>query len=132
MAAMAGIGVLVAGFTLAAKKGIELASDLTEVQNVVDTTFQNSASVINEWSKKSLNAYGLSSLQSKKYTGTIGAMIKSMGVSDSKMVGMSTTLAGLTGDFASFYNLEHESAFQKIRAGISGETEVYSGNDNPK
>ncbi len=36
---------------------------------------------------------------------------------------MSLTMTGLAGDFASFYNLEHQEAFDKIRSGISGETE---------
>ena len=36
---------------------------------------------------------------------------------------MSTAMVGLAGDMASFYNLDHEEAFNKIRSGISGETE---------
>jgi hypothetical protein len=36
---------------------------------------------------------------------------------------MSTDLAGLAADMASFYNLDFDEAFQKIRSGISGETE---------
>ncbi|HEY0828949.1 MAG TPA: DNA-binding protein, partial [Bacilli bacterium] len=36
---------------------------------------------------------------------------------------MSQNLSGLAGDFASFYNLSTNEAFDKIRAGISGETE---------
>jgi hypothetical protein len=36
---------------------------------------------------------------------------------------MSTDLAGLAADMASFYNLDFDTAFQKIRSGISGETE---------
>jgi hypothetical protein len=36
---------------------------------------------------------------------------------------MSTGLVGLAGDFASFHNIDVETAFQKIRAGITGETE---------
>ena len=36
---------------------------------------------------------------------------------------MSTKLAGLAADMASFYNLDFDTAFQKIRSGISGEVE---------
>ena len=36
---------------------------------------------------------------------------------------MSMSITGLAADFASFYNLKHDEAFEKIRAGISGETE---------
>ena len=121
--AIVGVAALVAGMTIAVKKGIDLASSLTEVQNVVDVTFGTNSQKINDWSKTTLDAYGLSILESKKYSGVLGAMIKSMGVNESQMIEMSTTLTGLTGDYASFYNLDHETAFQKIRAGISGETE---------
>jgi murein DD-endopeptidase MepM/ murein hydrolase activator NlpD len=50
-------------------------------------------------------------------------MTKSMGLTDGQTLEMSQGLAGLTGDMSSFYNLDHDEAFDKIRAGISGETE---------
>lgn len=103
--------------------GIKNASDLQESQNVVDVTFGESAETINDWSRKAAGAYGMSELSAKQYTGTIGAMFKSMGLADEQVLSMSTDMVGLAGDFASFYNLEHEEAFNKIRAGISGETE---------
>ena len=103
--------------------GIKNASNLQEVQNVVDVTFEESAGIINDWATKAASAYGMSELSAKQYTGTIGAMFKSMGLADEQVLSMSTDMVGLAGDFASFYNLEHEEAFNKIRAGISGETE---------
>lgn len=106
-----------------ANKAIELASALTEVQNVVDTTFREGAGQINEWSKNAISKFGLSELQAKQFTGTIGAMAKGAGVGLDKLNAMSTGLTGLAGDYASFYNLPIEEAFNKIRAGLSGETE---------
>ena len=103
--------------------GVQNASNLQEVQNVVDTTFGNSASTIDDWSKKAATSYGLSELSAKKYNGTMGAMLKSMQLSDEQVLKMSTDMVGLAGDFASFYNLDSEEAFNKIRAGIAGETE---------
>ena len=103
--------------------GIKNASNLQEVQNVVDVTFEESAGIINDWATKAASAYGMSELSAKQYTGTIGAMFKSMGLADEQVLSMSSDMVGLAGDFASFYNLEHEEAFNKIRAGISGETE---------
>lgn len=102
---------------------VKLASDLTEVQNVVDVTFGKNADTINTWAKNAAGAFGLSELQAKKFNGTMGAMLKSMGLSDDAVLDMSTSMTGLAGDFASFYNLPIEEAFQKIRSGISGETE---------
>ena len=102
---------------------VKLASDLTEVQNVVDVTFGKNADTINKWAKNAATSFGISELQAKKFNGTMGAMLKSMGLSDDAVLDMSTSMTGLAGDFASFYNLPIEEAFQKIRSGISGETE---------
>lgn len=111
------------GIGMIAKQSIELASDLNEVQNVVDVTFGKGASQIDSWTKTALNSFGLSELQAKQFTGTLGALMKSSGVSSSSLVTMSEKLTGLSGDFASFYNLDPSEAFEKIKSGISGETE---------
>jgi murein DD-endopeptidase MepM/ murein hydrolase activator NlpD len=122
---VAASAIAAAGAALAAAGGyaIKMASDLSEVQNVVDTTFGANADTINKWSKDAGTAFGLSDLEAKKYTSTLGAMTKSMGLTDGQTLEMSQGLAGLTGDMSSFYNLDHDEAFDKIRAGISGETE---------
>lgn len=105
------------------KTGIDYASDLAEVQNVVDVTFGSSSSAIDSWSKECLSAYGMNEVSAKRYAGTIGAMMKSSGLAGDAIVGMSQDMVGLAGDMASFYNLDLETAFEKIRSGISGETE---------
>lgn len=106
-----------------AKESIKLASDIQEVQNVIDVTFGNGAAQIEEFAQTAAEAYGLSELAAKQYTGTMGAMLKSSGLSTSAAQEMSMALTGLAGDIASFYNLDTDTAFEKIRAGISGETE---------
>lgn len=105
------------------KTGIDYASDLAEVQNVVDVTFGSSSAAINSWSKECLAAYGMNEVSAKRYAGTIGAMLKSSGLAGDAIVDMSKDMVGLAGDMASFYNLDLETAFEKIRSGISGETE---------
>ncbi|HBM74719.1 MAG TPA: hypothetical protein DD429_04095 [Clostridiaceae bacterium] len=113
-------GIQLANF---AKESVMLASDLQEVQNVVDTTFGDTTKTINDWSKTAITKFGLSELQAKQFNGTLGALMKSSGVSADQLANMSTGLTGLAGDFASFYNLDPEEAFEKIKSGISGETE---------
>lgn len=128
--AKAGLGALAATAAAAVAavgavsiSSVKLASDLTEVQNVVDVTFGDNADTINSWAEAADTSYGLSVLAAKQYTGTLGAMLKSMGVTDDAVLQMSTDMVGLAGDFASFYNLDAADAFEKIRSGISGETE---------
>ena len=106
------------------KAAIGVASDLNEVQNVVDTTFGTDGAIkINEWARNAAESFGESELQAKQFTSTLGAMFKSMGVGQADMEEMSMSLAGLAGDMASFYNLDPTEAFEKLRSGISGETE---------
>jgi len=119
-----GAGAIAAGISLVGARGIKLASDLTEVQNVVDVTFGPAgASQINDWSQKALKSYGLSELAAKQYNGTLGAMMKSSGLAGNNVVKMSENLTGLSGDLSSFYNISQDDAFEKIKAGIAGETE---------
>lgn len=121
------VGVAFAGMAAGAVafgvKSIDLASDLAEVQNVVDVTFGDGAEEINQWAKSAGAAFGLSELSAKQYSSTIGAMLKSMGLSSEATQEMSLALTGLAGDMASFYNLDASDAFEKLRSGISGETE---------
>ena len=101
---------------------LQIASDLSEVQNVVDTVFGDGANQIEAWAQNAGRQFGLTELQAKKFTSTLGAMMKSSGLAGDEIVSMSTDLAGLAADMASFYNLDFETAFEKIRSGISGET----------
>ena len=104
------------------KDALQAASDLQEVQNVVDTTFGSNSNKIETWAKDAGTQFGLTETQAKKFTSTMGAMLKSSGLAGDEIVSMSTDLAGLAADMASFYNLDFEEAFSKIRSGISGQT----------
>lgn len=104
------------------KASVQAASDLAEVQNVVDVTFGDSSKQIQAWSEQAGKQYGLTETQAKRYASTIGAMLKSQGTAQKDVLEMSESLAGLAADMASFYNLDFDTAFEKIRAGISGET----------
>ena len=119
-AAGAAIGKFLVDF---GKDAVAAASDLREVQNVVDVTFGSNSGKIETWARNASAQFGLTETQAKKFTSTLGAMMKSAGLAGPEIVNMSTDLAGLAADMASFYNLDFETAFQKIRSGISGETE---------
>jgi len=118
-----GVNTVIDGVTGSISESIGLASDLVETQNVVDVTFEDSAATINKWAQEALNAYGITETKAKQYSSTLGAMLKSMGIADDQVLQMSMDMAGLAADMASFYNLDHDTAFEKIRSGISGENE---------
>lgn len=124
------IGVLIGGaFAIGelaqfGKECLELGSDLSEVQNVVDVTFATMSEKVNEFAKNAITSAGLSETMAKQYTGTFGAMAKAFGFSEEQAYNMSTQLTQLTGDVASFYNLDQEEAFIKLKSVFTGETET--------
>jgi hypothetical protein len=103
--------------------GVDLASDLTESMNVVNVTFGKAASEVSNWAGELLDSFGLTEKEALQYVGSMGAMLKSSGLTAKASKDMSKSLVELTGDMSSFYNLSHDEAWEKIRAGISGETE---------
>lgn len=106
------------------KECIELGSDLAEVQNVVDVTFPAMTKQVDKWAKSAANSFGLSETMAKQYVGTFGSMAEAFGFTEKEAYDMSTTLAGLAGDVASFYNIRQDEAYTKLKSVFSGETET--------
>lgn len=105
------------------KQCIDLGSDLAEVQNVVDVTFPNMTAQVDKFAQSAATSFGLSETMAKKYTGTFGAMAKAFGFTESQAYDMGSTLTGLAGDVASFYNITQDEAYTKLKSVFTGETE---------
>lgn len=103
---------------------VELGSDLAEVQNVVDVTFPRMSKQVDDFAKNAITSFGLSETMAKKFTGTFGAMAKAFGFGEQAAYEMSTTLTGLAGDVASFYNISQDEAYTKLKSVFTGETET--------
>jgi phage-related protein len=127
--ALAKLGKLaIAAFSVRAitnfgKECIELGSNLSEVQNIVDSTFTTMSEKVNEYAQTSITRLGMSETTYKKMVGTMGAMSKSFGFTEDEALKMSDTITALTADVASFYNLSHEEAYTKMKSIYTGETE---------
>lgn len=105
------------------KQCLELGSDLAEVQNVVDVTFPGMTAQVDKFAKSATQSFGLSETMAKQYTGTFGAMAKAFGFTEQQAYDMGSTLTGLAGDVASFYNLSQDEAYTKLKSVFTGETE---------
>lgn len=105
------------------KKSIDIASDLTEVQNVVDVTFGNFKDKIESLAAVSIPELGMSELTAKQIASRFQAMGTAMGIARGEMADMSVDLTRLAGDLASFYNMEHEDVARSLQAVFTGETE---------
>lgn len=102
---------------------LSVASDMEEVDNVVTTAFKDQTKAVVDFANKASTQYGLSALEAQNYAGKLGAALNALGLKDQALE-MSTTLTGLAGDLASFWNMSADESYSKIFAGvISGETE---------
>lgn len=127
----------------AVKGSIDLASDLIEVQNVVDVTFGNYQSHLEEIAKNSIETYGTSELTFKSVASQFQAMGSAMGIGNSQireatenlkgmgvaygettgqMGDMATTLTELSADMASFYNKDIEEVQTAMTSVFTGQT----------
>ena len=97
---------VIAGLFKLGKTALDTASDLAEVQNVVNVTFGSAAAEINKFSKSAIKSFGLSELSAKRYASTFMAMSNGMGIVAKDGKNMSLQLTALAGDMASFYNVE--------------------------
>ena len=105
------------------KKSIDIASDLTEVQNVVDVTFGNFKDKIESLADVSIPELGMSELTVKQIASRFQAMGTAMGIARGEMADMSVDLTRLAGDMSSFYNVAQEDVARSLQSVFTGETE---------
>lgn len=124
---------------------VDLASQLTEVQNVVDTTFGDMASKVDDFTKTSIQDFGMSELTVKQISSRFQALGTSIGISSEQvangtavankalmsqnntlykttdsMADMSLNLTRLAGDMASFYDVDQADVAKSLQSVFSG------------
>jgi hypothetical protein len=103
-------------------KAIKAAADAEEMQSAFNATFGQMAGSMNRWAEETGNALGRSTQEMQKAANTFG-MFFNTAASPAKAAAMSQTFAKLAQDLASFHNTDVATAIEKLRAGLSGETE---------
>lgn len=123
------------------RNAIDISSDLTEVENVVRTTFGNMEYKVNDFVQNSIEQFGMSELSVKQYASTFQAMGTAMdvggkqienanrflngatdgyiGLSDS-MSDVSLNLTKLTADMASFYDKDQADVAKDLQSVFTG------------
>lgn len=123
------------------RNAIDISSDLTEVENVVRTTFGNMEYKVNDFVQNSIQQFGMSELSVKQYASTFQAMGTAMdvggkqienanrflngatdgyiGLSDS-MSDVSLNLTKLTADMASFYDKDQADVAKDLQSVFTG------------
>lgn len=114
-----GITAIISGI----KKSIDVRSDVTEAQNVIDVTFGRYKDLVEDMAKTSIRDFGISELAVKNTAGRYQAMGMAAGIARKEMAKMSVTLTGLSADMASFYNQSQEDVARSMQAVFTGESE---------
>lgn len=104
-------------------QAIQTASDLEEVQNVVDVSFGSMANEVEAFAKTAIQSFGMSELTAKQTASTFMAMANGMGLALKDGKNMSLQLTALSGDMASFYNVRQDVAQTALNSIFTGETE---------
>ena len=112
------------GLTKLTKAAVAAASDLEEVQNVVDVAFGSLSDKVEEFAQNAILNFGLSELQAKQFASTFMAMSNGMGITAKNGANMSLQLTALVGDMASFYNVSQDVAATALNSVFTGETET--------
>lgn len=124
---------------------VDLASQLTEVQNVVDTTFGDMASKVDDFTKTSIQDFGMSELTVKQISSRFQALGTSIGITSQQvangtavankalmsqnntlykttesMADMSLNLTRLAGDMASFYDVDQADVAKSLQSIFTG------------
>ena len=116
-------GIVALGIGKIIKDSIQMGMDAIESDSLFEVSLGNMADSVREWSDEIANTLGLNAVSMRKNTGVIYNMTTSMGVAGDNALKMSKGISLLTEDMASFYNLNSTEAFNKLRAGLTGETE---------
>lgn len=106
------------------RQAIETASDLQEVQNVVDTAFGDMSYKMEDFAETSIEQFGISQLAAKQTGSTFMAMAAGMGLAQDSASDMAVSLTGLSADMESFYNVSQDVASTALKSIFTGETET--------
>ena len=123
LAGMVGVAFGVAQIVNFGKEAISLASDLNEVQNVVDTAFGSMSDQVDAWSKNSIKQFGMSELSAKQMASTYMAMSVGSGLQGQGAADMAMKTAERAVDISSFYNKSLEESDAMLKSIWTGETE---------
>ena len=116
-------GIVALGIGKVIKDSIQSGMDAIESDSLFNTVMGDNADAVKAWSNEVSNALGLNAVNMQKNIGVIYNMTNSMGVAGDNALKMSKGVSVLAEDMASFYNLDSTEAFNKLRAGLTGETE---------
>jgi hypothetical protein len=124
VAKFAGAAAALAAAQKVVRDSVTNAVDLGEQINKTAVVFRGpGAKSIQDWSKTTATALGISREQALESAGTLGNMLVPMGVGRQRAADMSKSFVNLASDMASFNNATPEETLDALRSGLAGESE---------
>lgn len=122
---MAGIALGIAGaaalVTGPIMDAIGKASDMAENQSKVNTVFGESAIMVSNFAKNSVEAYGLSNSAALDYMGGLGNMYTQLGMTSDNAAVLSESALQMAADLGSFHNASTPEVLDAYNAALRGE-----------
>ena len=104
-----------------AKESVVAGANITEIDHIVKSVFgDDMVDYVNEWADNAIEKFGIASGAAKQYAGVMSSMFQSSNVARSDANKMAIDLTELAGDLSAFYNIDTETAYQKIKSGMAG------------
>ncbi|MBB3034059.1 phage tail tape measure protein [Alteriqipengyuania lutimaris] len=115
-----GVTTPIAAFGLLSAKA---ASDAQELDSAFTATFDNLSGEMRDWARETGDAMGRSTQAMQQMANTFGIFFNQAAPTRKEAAEMSKTFTVLAQDLSSFYNVSGDEALQKLRSGLSGESE---------
>lgn len=124
----AGAGALIGGAALGAvikfgPQAVSAASDIQESMGKVNTVFEDSAGLVDNFARQSATSFGIAREDALEAAGTFGNLFRTIGLTSEVSAGMSTDLVALAADLGAFNNMDPTQVLEKLRSGLVGEVE---------
>lgn len=97
------------------------AMDAEELKSAFNVTFGNNAAMMEGWASRTGAAMGRTNVELMKSANTFGIFFNQ--ADPAKSAAMSQEFAMLAQDLSSFYNVDPGTALDKLRSGLTGESE---------
>lgn len=105
------------------KAAIDTASSTEESMSKVRVVFGQAAGEIERFAETSATSLGISRQSALESAGTFGNLFSAFGIGKKESAEMSVELVKLAADLASFNNMDPTEVLDKLRAGLSGQSE---------
>lgn len=106
------------------KNSVSNAMDAIETESKFGAVFGSQAQEMSDWINQLNKELGVNTVQMQDWTSSLYSMGTNLGFTSQEAVKFSQDLSMLAQDMSSFYNIDGQDAFNKLKSYMAGSTEV--------